>query len=1783
MSNRKKLYDALMQDYDMGTFEQFELDIQNEEKRKKLYDAIINDYDMGTYEQFSAQVLDGLTPTRKERREERREARREAREAEKDAAMSANLGVTTASDGRVVVGQPQEETIRGFGKGIKQGTEQLIAGGKYGVAEYAEKGSDYESAYNRMGELIDEGADFTNFDVDKQLNEQKKREYYQQLGEWDNEMAKRREERKGMGVLEAMKHRLNDPRRPRDPFDRSASTVAYMYTQESMDRELDARRTYTLIEEALKEAGGDIDKARAYLDARRKEGTWADRWQEQAQETFADAKPTEGFGAWVGNMVPQMAGNAAAVLASTNPYTRWAARPLGMLNTAALTTSSAGSAMADARRYGEEKGVDIDDATARRAGLTAVAIEEVTELIPFDRYFNVTTSFVKKKLGKELGETIANNPAAKEEVAKLVSRASRELGGQLINGHTITEWVMDAGVEGFSEFLAEGGGALVPMIYQNEEDYPELKEILANGWEGAKAGLFMGAFLGGANRTALHYGNKARRKEAGSVTLADTKDGVVEVLGTKDGKYVVMRGDGQRDEVGMDELIDMTTVSYDEFYGEVLEAETMQANGEGRKAQPDQFYGIDQAVRSAEQVINDMPNAEMLWDAILAIEKAPKNERENILSGLADNERQLVLDYLNAQSREQGVIEGRAEQVEGLVNEFAETKVEPFVVTDADGNRTITSAVYKGEEVHITAMYGNIATILLADGSMVMDNVNALDNVQTQNAEELIERFRQQTTEAVDAETEKNLNYPMEVQEPAQGVVIGTMDGKQWQVVAADGENVQLAQMAFDKKSGQWVPSADMVSMMTRTEFMDWQKAEIDRKKANTYEQGDELTFYVNGEPISAEITAVTPNGNYCVQISHLADGLDKAVSDEYTAEELRKLTTPSSKVSEKTPENESTPTEEIKQSVSGEVANSQNEAETPSQLTGQGKSVTEPTAEVAESVKTPQDKAAELLADRDLEAEEIDDLVGYNTQEAVDAADKLLKRKPTMKNAKGDVATFKAMKAAWQEELTRAQQEVLYWNNVAKEIAAQREAAVAEDATAVAPEETQEAAPVEAMTPQPKKRGQKITREPVSFEGFGASAMEVANEIMTDKAPQNGVELAAAMLSGSRDKDKIRLNPESFRRHTGYTTAEQGKFVGLFSNSDGVSMERMGELVMQADREDGTNFFDQNDANAGLNAVLEVLGQAETMGDINQYIQRNREEVAWREATAVQRMEDEQEQMAKDAWYMEQYHATEEELIAYRELMEEALEDYALTSEEDKELYSIFAEQQLEYGNEGTTESISRPADSREGQETSSDRGYSVGEGQRDATISDVDNVGGGTQEGNGSLDVAVLAQSDAERAARIAGYRSLEEAIEAEGAGNLTDEEIDDIIGRQHEDEEREEREGPVYTEERLDNGDVRITGTRSNGDVASVAIERDGKVISVDSYDDGVLFEHTDYDENGNATNVVRYDKSGQPVSEQEYTDGKRKVTANYFEMAEQEQRKRKANKEAQDVIQRGRNTDERGAAERVAGETQRGRDRQVFSSVETVHGGRGSRGIGFSVQASIDEYLKDNPWDNDLSAEDKRLVGILRKATINEINDIWKELQRREAEGVATEKDKRKIALVEKYRDSGERAFVHRSNGVKLDKPLSSVRVASESLQKENQALVSTHGCFFFFYFVLHHAFCTFVIVIIEKVHYERYHPSLAQCLKFGQWREQLGILDHRRLHYCPCCPYCRYALPSPLHPHCEAGCQSYALFVGRHPIQRYPAARHCPFGSPYSHSRAPTHGFSARNATARISA
>ena len=61
-TDKQKLYDVLSNEYDLGTYEEFERNIGDSIKRKKLFDAASADYDLGDYENYSQRI----GPTHKE-------------------------------------------------------------------------------------------------------------------------------------------------------------------------------------------------------------------------------------------------------------------------------------------------------------------------------------------------------------------------------------------------------------------------------------------------------------------------------------------------------------------------------------------------------------------------------------------------------------------------------------------------------------------------------------------------------------------------------------------------------------------------------------------------------------------------------------------------------------------------------------------------------------------------------------------------------------------------------------------------------------------------------------------------------------------------------------------------------------------------------------------------------------------------------------------------------------------------------------------------------------------------------------------------------------------------------------------------------------------------------------------------------------------------------------------------------------------------------------------------------------------------------------------------------------------------------------------------------------------------------------------------------------------------------------------------------------------------------------------------------------------------------------
>lgn len=175
-----------------------------------------------------------------------------------------------------------------------------------------------------------------------------------------------------------------------------------------------------------------------------------------------------------------------------------------------------------------------------------------------------------------------------------------------------------------------------------------------------------------------------------------------------------------------------------------------------------------------------------------------------------------------------------------------------------------------------------------------------------------------------------------------------------------------------------------------------------------------------------------------------------------------------------------------------------------------------------------------------------------------------------------------------------------------------------------------------------------------------------IAKEISVMGDPMSGEELAAMMLANGA----IKLTRDSYKKETGAGNNETAKMFGLFASPEkgGVNIERAGEILELADKENGTNFFDENDTNAGRDAIIEVLSSARTRGDLIDYVKRNREAIAERERQA--------EYNAYAEWCEENYHMSPEEYEAYEESMVRDFSEKQLTDEERGELDSQIADE---------------------------------------------------------------------------------------------------------------------------------------------------------------------------------------------------------------------------------------------------------------------------------------------------------------------------------------------------------------------------------------------------------------------------------------------------------------------------------------------------------------------------
>lgn len=193
--------------------------------------------------------------------------------------------------------------------------------------------------------------------------------------------------------------------------------------------------------------------------------------------------------------------------------------------------------------------------------------------------------------------------------------------------------------------------------------------------------------------------------------------------------------------------------------------------------------------------------------------------------------------------------------------------------------------------------------------------------------------------------------------------------------------------------------------------------------------------------------------------------------------------------------------------------------------------------------------------------------------------------------------------KQEYEDRVKAAEDKVAYWESVKDEI---------EKLTHTTPEELKEA----------------------QEELDGTAAREEYKKTVGEAQPADGVSLAAEFVVDAR------ITPESFRKETGLSAADQRTFVGTIASAEkgGKSIERLGEELVEYDNAYYGGAYFHGDSNDARSAIISALMSAKSRKGLREMAQPDME----REVRERERMRD-------DAYY-ERYGMDYEEYLSYSE-----------------------------------------------------------------------------------------------------------------------------------------------------------------------------------------------------------------------------------------------------------------------------------------------------------------------------------------------------------------------------------------------------------------------------------------------------------------------------------------------------------------------------------------------------
>lgn len=211
-----------------------------------------------------------------------------------------------------------------------------------------------------------------------------------------------------------------------------------------------------------------------------------------------------------------------------------------------------------------------------------------------------------------------------------------------------------------------------------------------------------------------------------------------------------------------------------------------------------------------------------------------------------------------------------------------------------------------------------------------------------------------------------------------------------------------------------------------------------------------------------------------------------------------------------------------------------------------------------------------------------------------------LLKKEPKMGTK---INEYLKKKREHEEAVKAAEAKVAYWNDVKGEI---------EKMTHTTLDEQKE--------------------QQAELDGTAAAAEHKA--LYGEGQPADGTALAAKFVADAK------ITPDSFKKETGFGTAEQAGFVGMIAKEEngGKSIERLAEDLVYYDNTEYNGTYFHGDTNEARNAIISALGAARTRKGLRELAQPD-----------LAKFESERAQ-ERDNAYHEAYGMDYEEYLAYSE-----------------------------------------------------------------------------------------------------------------------------------------------------------------------------------------------------------------------------------------------------------------------------------------------------------------------------------------------------------------------------------------------------------------------------------------------------------------------------------------------------------------------------------------------------